>query len=35
MLWLDKKHTIFGGVIEGLEVVRAIENMKTNKTNDY
>ncbi|KAG7088393.1 hypothetical protein E1B28_012392 [Marasmius oreades] len=29
--WLDKKHTIFGRVISGLEVVHAIENVKTNK----
>ncbi|KAF4577194.1 PPIase cyclophilin-type domain-containing protein [Pleurotus pulmonarius] len=30
--WLDKKHTIFGRVISGLEVVHTIENVKTNKT---
>ncbi|KAG7445741.1 peptidyl-prolyl cis-trans isomerase [Guyanagaster necrorhizus] len=30
-LWLDKKHTIFGRVISGLEVVHAIENVKVNK----
>ncbi|KAI0769008.1 peptidyl-prolyl cis-trans isomerase [Trametes elegans] len=29
--WLDKKHTIFGRVLSGLEVVHAIENAKTNK----
>ncbi|KAF9267395.1 hypothetical protein L218DRAFT_920202 [Marasmius fiardii PR-910] len=29
--WLDKKHTIFGRVISGLEVVHGIENVKTNK----
>ncbi|KAK0487678.1 hypothetical protein IW261DRAFT_633981 [Armillaria novae-zelandiae] len=29
--WLDKKHTIFGRVISGLEVVHAIENVKANK----
>ncbi|KAH7923839.1 hypothetical protein BV22DRAFT_1130346 [Leucogyrophana mollusca] len=29
--WLDKKHTIFGRVYSGLEVVHAIENVKTNK----
>jgi len=29
--WLDKKHTIFGRVIAGLEVVHTIENVKTNK----
>ncbi|KAF9241111.1 hypothetical protein BU15DRAFT_45146 [Melanogaster broomeanus] len=29
--WLDKKHTVFGRVVGGLEVVHAIENVKTNK----
>lgn len=29
--WLDKKHTIFGRVLSGLEVVHNIENVKTNK----
>ncbi|KDQ09914.1 hypothetical protein BOTBODRAFT_36728 [Botryobasidium botryosum FD-172 SS1] len=29
--WLDKKHTIFGRVDHGLEVVHAIENVRTNK----
>ncbi|KIJ54621.1 hypothetical protein M422DRAFT_153445 [Sphaerobolus stellatus SS14] len=29
--WLDRKHTIFGRVLQGLEVVHAIENVKTNK----
>ena len=29
--WLDRKHTIFGRVLSGLEVVHAIENVKTNK----
>ncbi|KAK7469279.1 Peptidyl-prolyl cis-trans isomerase cyp15 [Stygiomarasmius scandens] len=29
--WLDKKHTIFGRVMSGLEVIHAIENVKTNK----
>jgi len=29
--WLDKKHTIFGRVLSGLEVVHTIENAKTNK----
>ncbi|OBZ73057.1 Peptidyl-prolyl cis-trans isomerase cyp15 [Grifola frondosa] len=29
--WLDKKHTIFGHVLSELEVVHAIENVKTNK----
>ncbi|KZT37832.1 hypothetical protein SISSUDRAFT_987108 [Sistotremastrum suecicum HHB10207 ss-3] len=29
--WLDKKHTIFGRVTEGFEVVHAIENVRANK----
>jgi len=29
--WLDKKHTIFGRVLSGLETVHTIENVKTNK----
>ncbi|KZP01316.1 peptidyl-prolyl cis-trans isomerase [Calocera viscosa TUFC12733] len=29
--WLDNKHTIFGRVVHGLEVVHAIENVKTDK----
>jgi peptidylprolyl isomerase domain and WD repeat-containing protein 1 len=29
--WLDKKHTIFGRVTSGLEVVHAIESTRTNK----
>ncbi|KAI0789736.1 peptidyl-prolyl cis-trans isomerase [Abortiporus biennis] len=29
--WLDKKHTVFGRVLSGLEVVHTIENVKTNK----
>ncbi|KAI6030857.1 hypothetical protein F5J12DRAFT_762754 [Pisolithus orientalis] len=29
--WLDKKHSIFGRVFSGLEVVHAIENVKVNK----
>lgn len=29
--WLDKKHTIFGRVLSGLEVVHAIESAKVNK----
>lgn len=30
--WLDNKHTIFGRVLRGLEVVHAIENAKVDKT---
>ncbi|KAG1824167.1 hypothetical protein EV424DRAFT_1605397 [Suillus variegatus] len=29
--WLDKKHTIFGCAISGLEVIHNIENVKTDK----
>jgi peptidylprolyl isomerase domain and WD repeat-containing protein 1 len=29
--WLDRKHTIFGRVLSGMETVHAIENVKTNK----
>ncbi len=29
--WLYKKHTIFGRVISGLEVIHGIENVKTHK----
>lgn len=29
--WLDNKHTIFGRVLRGLEVVHAIENVKADK----
>lgn len=29
--WLDRKHTIFGRVVQGLEVVHKIENTRANK----
>lgn len=29
--WLDNKHTVFGRVVHGLEVVHAIENVRVNK----
>lgn len=32
--WLDGKHTVFGEVIEGLDVVMAIKNVSTNE-NDH
>ena len=28
---MDRKHTIFGRVLSGLEVIHAIENVKTDK----
>lgn len=29
--WLDGKHTVFGKIIEGMEIVDKIENIKTNE----
>lgn len=29
--WLNKKHVVFGRVIDGVNVVKKIENLKTTK----
>ena len=30
--WLDGKHTVFGRVVRGLDVIKAIENVRCDKS---
>lgn len=33
--WLDGRHTVFGKVVNGIDVVTAISKVKTTKPNDH